>query len=244
MKDVSAAKIRTNSALKRLPPVPAGFYRVEPGDTLFRIAFEKGLDYPSLAEWNNLVDPDHIQVGTRLRLSAPAKRAGAASVASSIAATPTTATKPTFDPNISDAPPARWVWPVNGTLIGRFGENQSKGIDIAGHAKQPVLAAAGGQVAYVGSGLRGYGKLIIIRHGKTLLSAYAHNERILVNEGQQVAIGQIIGEMGKSDADRVKLHFEIRELGKPVDPMAYLPNGGLIEGTNTVQLQRLTIASD
>nr|HNH89437.1 peptidoglycan DD-metalloendopeptidase family protein [Thiobacillaceae bacterium] len=96
-------------------------------------------------------------------------------------------------------------------------------IDIAGARGQVVLAAASGRVVYAGSGLRGYGKLIIIRHGKTLLSAYAHNARILVVEGQAVARGQAVAEMGDSDTDRVKLHFEIREHGKPVDPLDYLP---------------------
>ena len=98
-----------------------------------------------------------------------------------------------------------------------------KGIDIAGTAGQPVAASAGGKVVYAGTGLRGYGKLIIIKHNGTFLSAYAHNRDILVKEGQQVVRGQKIAEMGNTDADQVKLHFEIRRHGKPVDPLRYLP---------------------
>ena len=118
-----------------------------------------------------------------------------------------------------------WIWPVNGKILSGFSENQNaKGMDIAGKLGQAVLAAAPGKVVYSGTGLRGYGKLIIIKHNKTYLSAYAHNSRILVKEGQNVAKGYKIAEMGDSDADQVKLHFEIRQLGKPVDPAKYLPN--------------------
>jgi lipoprotein NlpD len=117
-----------------------------------------------------------------------------------------------------------WVWPTGGRLIAGFSDTASlKGIDIAGKAGQPVVASAAGKVVYSGSGLRGYGKLVIVKHNATYLSAYAHNREILVKEGQQVTKGQQIGEMGDSDADQVKLHFEIRRLGKPVDPIKYLP---------------------
>jgi lipoprotein NlpD len=117
-----------------------------------------------------------------------------------------------------------WRWPAKGRVVAGFSETANlKGIDIAGTAGEPVLASAPGKVVYAGSGLRGYGKLIIIKHNKTYLSAYAHNREILVKEGQQVARGQKIAEMGNSDADSVKLHFEIRRLGKPMDPARYLP---------------------
>jgi lipoprotein NlpD len=117
-----------------------------------------------------------------------------------------------------------WVWPTAGKLIAGYSDTASlKGIDIAGKAGQPVVASAAGKVVYSGSGLRGYGKLIIVKHNTTYLSAYAHNREILVKEGQQVAKGQKISEMGDTDADQVKLHFEIRRLGKPVDPVKYLP---------------------
>jgi lipoprotein NlpD len=117
-----------------------------------------------------------------------------------------------------------WIWPTTGKVVAGFNEASSaKGMDIGGNTGQPVLAAAPGKVVYSGSGLRGYGKLVIIKHNKTYLSAYAHNRQILVKEGQSVTKGQKIAEMGDSDADQVKLHFEIRRLGKPVDPMKYLP---------------------
>ena len=117
-----------------------------------------------------------------------------------------------------------WVWPATGKVIAGFSEMANlKGIDIAGKAGQPVVASAAGRVVYAGTGLRGYGKLIIVKHNNTFLSAYAHNRDILVKEGQQVGKGQKISEMGDTDADQVKLHFEIRRLGKPVDPAKFLP---------------------
>ena len=118
-----------------------------------------------------------------------------------------------------------WAWPASGTLIGRFSSNGSlnKGIDLAGELGQPVLAASSGTVVYAGSGLRGYGELVIIKHSDTFVSAYGHNRRLLVKEGQQVKVGQMIAEMGSTGTDRVKLHFEIRRQGKPVDPLQYLP---------------------
>jgi lipoprotein NlpD len=117
-----------------------------------------------------------------------------------------------------------WGWPAKGKVITQFSESTSfKGIDIAGSAGQPVTASAGGKVVYAGSGLRGYGKLVIIKHNDSYLSAYAHNRDILVKEGQQVVKGQKIAEMGNTDSDQVKLHFEIRRQGKPVDPLRYLP---------------------
>jgi len=119
-----------------------------------------------------------------------------------------------------------WSMPAQGKLIGEFSESANrKGIDIAGKLGQPVTASAPGKVVYSGSGLRGYGKLIIIKHNKTYLSAYAHNDQVLVKEGQTIARGQKIAEMGNTDADQVKLHFEVRRLGKPVDPAKYLPLG-------------------
>jgi lipoprotein NlpD len=117
-----------------------------------------------------------------------------------------------------------WVWPATGKIVAGFSESANlKGIDIAGKSGQPVVASAAGKVVYAGTGLRGYGKLIIVKHNNTFLSAYAHNREIAVKEGQQVAKGQKIAEMGDTDADQVKLHFEIRRLGKPVDPAKFLP---------------------
>lgn len=117
-----------------------------------------------------------------------------------------------------------WAWPVSGKVLSGFNEGSgNKGVDIAGTLGQPIYAAAPGKVVYSGTGLRGYGNLVIIKHNMTYLSAYAHNSKILVKEGQEIAKGQKVAEMGDTDADQVKLHFEIRKLGKPIDPMRYLP---------------------
>lgn len=116
-----------------------------------------------------------------------------------------------------------WIWPANGKIVGTFSEGGIKGVDIAGKAGDPVIAASDGKIVYSGTGLRGYGKLVIIKHNATYLSAYAHNQTILVKEGQAVSKGQKIAEMGNSDAEQVMLHFEVRRQGKPVDPLKYLP---------------------
>jgi len=144
-------------------------------------------------------------------------------------ATPVVATAipnrtPAADPKVDNEEPLEWGMPTSGRLIAGFSESDNrKGVDIVGARGQAVVASASGKVVYSGSGLRGYGKLIIIKHNKTYLSAYAHNDQIKVKEGQNVSKGQKIAEMGNSDADQVKLHFEIRKFGKPVDPAKYLP---------------------
>ena len=131
------------------------------------------------------------------------------------------------DASVDDDERIEWNWPAAGKVIAGFNEasGTGKGLDIGGKSGQPVFAAAPGKVVYSGNGLRGYGKLVIIKHSNIYLSAYAHNSQILVKEGQNVTKGQKIAEMGNSDADQVKLHFEIRRFGKPVDPMKYLPSG-------------------
>jgi lipoprotein NlpD len=162
-------------------------------------------------------------------MPAPAEPAPPPTIA--MVAPPATATpaEPRTVPKAASAPPddrekLDWGWPAKGKVVTQFSDTTSlKGIDIAGSAGQPVTASAGGKVVYAGSGLRGYGKLIIIKHNDAYLSAYAHNRDILVKEGQQVVKGQKIAEMGNTDTDQVKLHFEIRRQGKPVDPLRYLP---------------------
>lgn len=116
-----------------------------------------------------------------------------------------------------------WAWPSSGKVLAGFSEGSNKGVDIAGKTGDPVLAAGDGKVVYAGTGLRGYGKLVIVKHDATFLSAYAHNSQILVKEGQSITRGQKIAEVGSSDSDQPKLHFEIRRQGKPVDPIQYLP---------------------
>ncbi|MET0195086.1 MAG: peptidoglycan DD-metalloendopeptidase family protein [Hyphomicrobiaceae bacterium] len=144
--------------------------------------------------------------------------AGATTAVPSAAPSPTRpSTSSTGDEDVG------WIWPAHGTLIAGFSEAKNKGLDIGGKAGDPVIAAADGRVVYAGAGLRGYGNLIILKHNNTYLTAYAHNQTLLVKEDQSVQKGQKIAEMGNSDADRVKLHFEIRRQGKPVDPARYLP---------------------
>lgn len=130
----------------------------------------------------------------------------------------------TAEPAASDEDGIAWIWPATGKVIATFDDGKSKGIDIAGKLGQQVVAAGSGKVMYAGSGIRGYGNLVIVKHTSNLLSAYAHNKNIVVKEGESVSKGQKIAEMGNSDADAVKLHFEIRQQGKPVDPSKFLPN--------------------
>ncbi|MGE8408288.1 MAG: peptidoglycan DD-metalloendopeptidase family protein [Pseudomonas sp.] len=240
---------RNSSAAKR-PAVTSGQYVVRPGDTLFSIAFRYGWDYKDLAARNGIAAPYTIRPGQSIRFNAPgsgsskvvtstspsskttvtrrpagtpAPTKSAGTVAATPAATPSTA--PVQVP-AAERSSGGWAWPANGVLIGKFASNGSlnKGIDIAGDLGQPVFAASDGSVVYAGSGLRGYGELVIIKHNETYVSAYGHNRRLLVREGQQVKVGQTIAEMGSTGTDRVKLHFEIRRLGKPVDPLQFLPN--------------------
>ena len=133
--------------------------------------------------------------------------------------------KPEPQPAVAPAGPddVAWMWPSASKVSAPYNDSSNKGLDFAGKAGDPVLAAGDGKVVYAGSGLRGFGELVIVKHNGTYLSAYAHNRKILVKEGQQVTRGQKIAEMGNTDSDSVKLHFEIREQGKPVDPATYLP---------------------
>jgi lipoprotein NlpD len=158
--------------------------------------------------------------------SAPAVAPAASKPAPSAATpppVPAVAATPTAPAATGKAGNGRWLWPAEGTLAGHFGAAGGKGIDIVGQRNAPVIAVAPGKVVYSGSGLRGYGQLLIVKHAGEFLSAYAHNETILVKEGDTVTAGQKIALMGDSGADRVKLHFEIRRYGKPLDPLTYLP---------------------
>ena len=239
-----------------------GYYTVQPGDTLYRIALDAGQHWRDVQTWNNLANPNVIEVGQVLRVAppvvastampaavaapapspaAPATGVTAAPVASaSVVSRPLTATAtgttsaavtPAAAPAPAPAAPApapaadalNFVWPAQGSVLTPFDEAKNKGVAIAGKLGDPVLAAADGRVVYAGAGLRGYGNLIILKHNNTYLTAYAHNQALLVKEDQAVRQGQKIAEMGSSDTDRVKLHFEVRRNGKPVDPLTYLP---------------------
>ncbi len=266
------------------PPVekPIPTHVVKKGDTLVSVALQYGVDYRELAAWNNITNPNRIEIGQVLVLAAPAgmppiatplatplvqagppiearplantqlskvepratkvpftERAlaqmGAAESSASpvgpeppapiVQPAPASPPPPVVEPEKpggTDSEDVDWMWPVKGKVLAGFTE-ASKGIDIAGRKGAPVLAAAGGRVVYAGTGIRGYGKLVIIKHNNMWLSAYAHNENILVNEQQEVRKGQKIAEMGATDADQVKLHFEIRRNSKPIDPAKVLP---------------------
>jgi lipoprotein NlpD len=226
--------------------------KVQRGDTLYGIAFRNGIDVRDLAAWNGISAPYTIYPGQNLRLyprggdtttavrtpstqSRPAAATIAPSRPSGAATTGTTArpatpqvVPPVVQPPVPAAPVAsdiRWRWPAEGALLTRFvaGEPTKQGIDISGDGGVPVNAAADGVVVYSGSGLVGYGELIIIKHNDAWLSAYGHNRARMVNEGALVKAGQQIAVMGRTGAPRDMLHFEIRYNGKPVDPLLYLP---------------------
>jgi lipoprotein NlpD len=220
-------------------------HKVRKGETLYSIAWRYDLDYKDVARWNNIRPPYSIYIGQELWLSSryPSNTAyggQSASASSSPSATAKPKPKRTYTPKapqqkqreIADSdgrsyPTGRliWQWPATGEIIRTYGTtNQGKkGIDIAGKTGQPVVAAAEGKVVYGGVGLKGYGKLIIIKHNDNFFSAYAHNNKILVKEGTWVKRGQKIAEIGNTDADRAMLHFEIRRNGNPVNPLGYLP---------------------
>ena len=215
-----------------------GYYTVKPGDTLIRIGLDTGQNWRDIARWNSLDNPNVIEVGQVLRVVPPSgdnPLVVTRPVNSGSAVTQTTATaQPARAPVSAASAPAAvtaipgeddvaWIWPAQGSLIAGFDEAKNKGFDISGKAGDPIVASADGRVVYAGAGLRGYGNLIILKHNNTFLTAYAHNQTLLVKEDQSVKKGQKIAEMGNSDADRVKLHFEIRRQGKPVDPARYMP---------------------
>lgn len=275
-------------------PIPGGSYAVAKGDTLYSIAFRKGVDFRDLAQWNGIAAPYTIWPGQRLTLSPPAKSAAAPAATSSghaagtsVAAAPvfepmtapgttasvgasaaTSASVPATSPAIAPPPskaaepavaatattvvpvagvpaavpatmppPAptaagasravsgvQWRWPADGSLAGRFQSGDAiPGIQIAGKSGDPVRAAADGVVVYSGNGLVGYGELVIIKHNDSFLSAYGHNRKRLVKEGQRVSGGQQIAEMGSTGTTRNELEFQIRKDGNPVDPLGYLP---------------------
>ena len=262
-------------------------YTVKPGDTLYSIALEHGVDYRELALWNGIDNPAAMRIGQQLRVTAPAttgvvtaplRAPGAVVEAKPLSSGPAPAissermvtepkgqrlpyseqalaqlskseasparteprvelkSEPRLEPKPDAKPEPRreseaprgpddldWMWPTSGKVIGTFNDATSKGIVIAGRLGQPVLASAPGRVIFSGTGIRGFGKLIVIKHNNTYLSVYAHNSELLVKEGQTVSKGQRIAEMGSTDSDQVKLHFEIRRMGKPIDPIKLLP---------------------
>lgn len=236
-------------------PLASQRYIVKQGDTLFAIAWRYGLDFKGLAKANNIVSPYRIMPGQLVRLTdrssvtrkerlAQAPRAESRSVSGSRkqadkavrktenrtkAPASKVKTARSEDKGRFDKGKIDWQWPVSGRLLKSFSVNSSnihKGIDLGGSIGDAIRSAAKGQVVYSGNGLSGYGNLVIVKHNQMYLSAYAHNRRLLVKEGQWVEAGEKIAELGKSGADRAKLHFQIRRDGKPVNPLKLLPPKG------------------
>jgi len=230
------------------PPVYFGAHSVRKGETLYSIAWRYGRDYKELASANKIKPPYTIKYGQRIRLDLRGTvSSGAYKSSSSKNKTSKKKTNPTKNKVTSTSGKktsssrktksvkgVKWRWPHLGAIIATYTKPKgtksrdstgkvNKGIDIAGKLGDSVFSAASGEVVYAGSGLLGYGKLIIINHNEHYLSAYAHNEQILVKEGQRIKAGQKIAEMGNTGTSRVKLHFEIRRDGKPVNPLSYLP---------------------
>ena len=215
-----------------------GYYTVKPGDTLIRIGLDNGQNFKDIARWNNLDKPNQLEVGQVLRVVPPVGAAVAKPVTTpsvtgtavasapgtaASAAAPATAAVAAKPAAAASEDDIAWIWPATGGIIGAFDGSKNLGIDIDGKAGDPVLASADGTVVYVGAAVRAYGNLIILKHNNSYVTAYAHNQTLLVKEDQAVRKGQKIAEMGNSDADRVKLHFELRRLGKAVDPVKFLP---------------------
>lgn len=213
-----------------------GIYTVKSGDTLHSIAFAAGTDWSTLARLNDIRAPYTIYPGQQLRLGAshaatrddtkaPARPAATIATAQRGTATASRGQRSPAPSSAIDSNPGTWRWPSSGQVLQGFGSGTrpNKGIDIAGAKGDPVLAARGGTVVYAGNGVRGYGNLLIVKHDAHWLSAYAHNSRLLVAEGDTVKAGQKIADMGDSGADRTKLHFEVRQQGNPIDPLRVLP---------------------
>lgn len=232
----AAAKPAVSVAPNEAPSKP-GYYTVKPGDTLIRIGLDHGQNWRDIIRWNAIENPNLIEVGQVLRVLPPSADSapeavvvkpvtspGNVSAGQEIPANnsnnkaPSNATPEPIDDALS------FGWPAAGTVQSTFDEAKNKGIDISGKLGDAVLAAADGRVVYAGAGLRGYGNLVILKHSNNYLTAYAHNQTLLVREEQSVKKGQKIAEMGNSDSEQIKLHFEIRKQGKPIDPMKLLPN--------------------
>ena len=256
----------TKAASTPIAPVAEnrpGTYVVQPGDMLTKIGMDTGQSWRDLARWNNLADPNRLEVGQVLRTVPPVGDLPPGSTVTTTTTTTTSATPvATFKPlpPLPTKPDAKasgvaaatapapgsavpltgaatppqtatresdddlnWAWPAAGPVVAPFDDAKTKGLAIGGKAGDPVYAAADGRVVYAGSGLRGYGNLVIVKHNANYLTAYAHNQALLVKEDQIVKRGQKIAEMGATDADRVQLHFEIRKQGKPIDPSRLLP---------------------
>ncbi|WP_432699826.1 amidase activator ActS [Kluyvera cryocrescens] len=201
-------------------------YTVKRGDTLSRISRMTGTSVRDLARMNGISPPYTIEIGQKLKVSGASKSSGSKKSSSQTAkVTPSSAVPKSSWPPVGQR---CWRWPASGKVVMTYStsEGGNKGIDIAGSRGQPVYAAGAGKVVYVGNQLRGYGNLVMIKHNEDYITAYAHNDKLMVNNGQNVKIGQQIATMGSSDADSVRLHFQIRYRATAIDPLRYLPPQG------------------
>lgn len=229
------------------PELPKGpNYVVEPGDTLYSVAFRLGMDHRALAEFNDIDPPFVIRVGQSLTTAPSAAQLADVQQPAGADTKPTAVSAGTAPPatdkgreQVASGPPShalstakaaplnvpvdRWIWPVQGEVSRAFSDERHKGMDLAGERGSPIRATAAGVVVYAGTGVTGYGALLIIKHNDTFLSAYGHNDELLAVEGERVEAGQTIARMGSTSSDTVKLHFEIRRNGRPVNPVALLP---------------------
>ena len=228
----AAPAAKAPAAVEAGVPTPEASYTVKKGDTLYSIALEHGHDYRDLAMWNSLEDPTKLRVGQVLRMTPPTEQAapavvvGAGRAGGRVESRPLDpgqqkpapqVQKPSEEPRLLESEPMRFAWPVKGKIVAAFAEPRQKGIDIAGRTGDAVSAAAPGRVTYVGSGIPGLGKLVVIKHDQGYITVYANNKDILVKEQQNVTRGQKIAELGE------KLHFQIRKGAVAVDPLLYLP---------------------
>lgn len=248
-KPATVASQRSRAQQSEIPS--SGYHVVSRGDTLYAIAWRYRLDYRKVARWNDIGPPYTIYPGDKIRLRPPPSRstpsppiarqsnkpspplprstgdaappAEQAPAKSSTKSPPQQSSGKQATSSVAVDGPIEWDWPTQGKLIQASTPTAEKGINIGGRAGQTIRAAAPGQVVYSGSGLIGYGKLIIIKHNNTFLSAYAHNDELLVKEGDSVSGGQRISTMGADSDGRASLHFEIRRNGQPIDPLKHLP---------------------
>jgi lipoprotein NlpD len=222
-----------NNSANKVQTAPAS-YRVRSGDTLFAIAWRFGWDYKSLAKINAIHSPYTIYVGQKLSFNELndkniiSKSEVTNSVSNSTLETSKNSKKSTnklINNNKLSSISVKWSWPIKGRVVKKFTTKGEvfHGIDLASKLGKTVKAASSGIVVYAGSGIQGYGNLVVVKHNDTFLSAYAYNSRILVAEGAQVRAGQVIAEVGKGPQLDARLHFEIRKHGKPVNPLWYLP---------------------
>lgn len=215
------------TVVKKTYAKPPAIYKVKKGDTLYSISWRYGLDYKTLASINNIRSPYNIAIGQKLRFKS--SRKPTAVKAKPTQRTSSTTTKKVVTKKSTIKSPSNkkltWRWPTKGKVISTYSKSAAgrKGVDISGRSGQNVVAAAGGKVVYSGDGLPRYGNLLIIKHNDVYLSAYAHNKKLLVKEGQFVKGGQKIATLGRTGTQKEQLHFEIRRNGKPVDPMRFLP---------------------